>query len=100
MPSLPPGAYGENCGLAAQPHDHGHVMTPAVGTMIASRRIGLAQPRQRRSVAARVVPAIFAGVGSVVRHSSCLFKVTLLPSTIRTPLSASQSHPLTRVRCH
>src|SRR5712691_2097015 len=62
MPSLPPGAYGENRGLPAQPQvpngDHGHVMT-AVEPMIESRRTGLARPRQRGSVAARFIPPTF-----------------------------------------
>src|SRR5579859_8184964 len=97
MPSLSPGTYGENRGLAAQPQppngDHGHLMTTAVEPMINARRTGLARPRQRGSVAAWVVPAIFPRTGTSVRHSGCLSQVSWLSSATRTPVSAVKSYP-------
>src|ERR1019366_436870 len=87
------GAYGENRGLAAQPQvpngGHGHVMTTAVEPMIKSRRTGLARPRHRGSVAARVTPAIFSRTVTTVRHPGCRFAAPWLPSATTTPVSAA-----------
>ena len=97
MPSLSPGTYGEDRSLAAHSQmpngDHGHVMTTTVEAIIESRRTGLARPRHRSSVAARVTPAIFPRTVATVPHPGCRFAAPWLPSATSTPVSATQSYP-------
>jgi len=68
-------------------------MKTAIETMIKSRRTGLARPRQRGSVAARVGPAMFPRTVTIVRRSGCLFQARWLFSAVRTQVSAEQFFP-------